>query len=133
MRSHWILVGLALTALALSACTSSGSSNPSSNPAPTPQAASVDIGLGKQKFEAVCASCHGVDGKGLPGLGKDLTTSQFVKSLTDEQLVEFIKKGRDTSDPANTTGVAMPPKGGDPSLTDDQLRAIVAYIRTLQR
>lgn len=129
MRSRRILVGLVLAALALSACTSSGAPNPST----APQAASVDIGLGKQKFEAVCASCHGVDGKGLPGLGKDLTTSQFVKSQTDEQLVEFIKKGRDASDPANTTGVAMPPKGGDPSLTDDQLRAIVAYIRTLQR
>ncbi len=129
MRSHLILAGLLLAALALSACTSSSASNP----APTPQAASVDVRLGKQKFEAVCASCHGVDGKGLPGLGKDLTTSPFVKSQTDEQLVEFIKKGRDASDPANTTGVAMPPKGGDPSLTDDQLRAIVAYIRTLQR
>ncbi|MER3514081.1 MAG: hypothetical protein C4310_06580 [Chloroflexota bacterium] len=92
-----------------------------------------DHGAPGRSGEAVCAACHGTDAKGLPGLGKDLTASQFVKSQTDEQLVEFIKKGRDTSDPANTTGVAMPPKGGDPSLTDDQLRAIVAYIRTLQK
>lgn len=130
MRSHRIFVALLLAALALSACSPGGGA-----PAPTtaPQAAQVDINLGKQKFEAVCAACHSTDAKGLPGLGKDMTTSQFVKSQTDEQLVEFIKKGRDTSDPANTTGVAMPPKGGDPSLTDDQLRSIVAYIRTLQQ
>jgi disulfide bond formation protein DsbB len=40
--------------------------------------------------------------------------------------------GCSTSDPENTTGVAMPPKGGNPSLSDGDLQNVVAYIRTLQ-
>jgi hypothetical protein len=38
--------------------------------------------------------------------------------------------GRDTSDPLNTTGIPMPPRGGNPSLTDDQLRWVIAYLRS---
>ena len=35
------------------------------------------------------------------------------------------------SHPDNTSGVEMPPKGGNPGLTDEQLTDIIAYIRTL--
>ena len=47
--------------------------------------------------------------------------------------MEFIKVGRDPSDPLNTTDVAMPPKGGNPALDNDDLYDIVSYIRTLQQ
>jgi disulfide bond formation protein DsbB len=129
---------LLLTALVLSACTGGGGSaaaTPAGGATTAPQtggSANVSVDLGKQKFTS-CAACHGPDAKGLPGLGKDLTTSAFVKSQSDEQLVAFIKQGRPASDPANTTGIDMPPKGGDPTLTDDHIRSIVAYIRTLQQ
>ena len=73
---------------------------------------------GKTVFEGTCISCHGPDAKGLPGLGKDLTTSEFVAAQTDNQLIGFVKKGRPASDPANTNKVDMPPKGGNPALTD---------------
>jgi disulfide bond formation protein DsbB len=137
MRFQRILfAGLLLAALILSACSSGGATGgtPSGGTTATqpPQAGNVDVNVGKQKFTS-CAACHGPDAKGLPGLGKDLTTSAFVKSQSDEQLVAFIKVGRPASDPANTTGVDMPPKGGDPTLTDDHIRSIVAYIRTLQQ
>lgn len=92
-----------------------------------------DAVAGKVQFEASCISCHGMDGTGLPGLGKDLTTSVFTSSLPDADLVTFIKTGRPVSDPANTTKVDMPPKGGNPVLTDEDLLNIVAYIRTLQK
>lgn len=85
---------------------------------------------GKELFLGTCASCHGPDAKGLPGLGKDLTASAFVRQQTDAQLLEFIKKGRPATDPANTTGVDMPPKGGNPALTDQDLADIIAFIRT---
>lgn len=104
--------------------------------ASTPPAAPVAVALqgnpekGKELFLGSCASCHGQDAKGLPGLGKDLTTSVFVKQQTDAQLLEFIKKGRPATDPANTTGVDMPPKGGNPALTDQDLADIIAFIRT---
>ncbi|GBD08275.1 Cbb3-type cytochrome c oxidase subunit CcoP [Candidatus Thermoflexus japonica] len=85
---------------------------------------------GKELFLGTCASCHGPDAKGLPGLGKDLTTSAFVRQQTDAQLLDFIQKGRPATDPANTTGVDMPPKGGNPALTDQDLADIIAFIRT---
>jgi disulfide bond formation protein DsbB len=34
-------------------------------------------------------------------------------------------------DPLNTTGIDMPGKGGNPALTDDNILAIIAYLRTL--
>jgi len=92
-----------------------------------------DVAAGKKAYESSCSSCHGPDAKGLPNLGKDLTTSTFAIGLSDADLVAFIKKGRDTSDPANTTGVAMPPKGGNPALKDKDLQSIVAYVRTLEK
>jgi disulfide bond formation protein DsbB len=88
---------------------------------------------GKSHFEATCATCHGPDAKGLPGLGKDLTASAFVRNLSDQALIEFIKQGRPVADPANTTKVEMPPRGDNPALSDQDLADVVAYIRTLQR
>jgi mono/diheme cytochrome c family protein len=102
--------------------------------AQTAQSVVYDAALvteGQGVFQSVCIACHGPDARGIPGLGKNLVESQFVHGLTDEELLQFVIKGRDTSDVLNTTGVAMPPRGGNPSLTDDQLRAVIAYVRTL--
>jgi disulfide bond formation protein DsbB len=87
---------------------------------------------GQALFTSNCSACHGPTGEGLPGLGKPLTTSEFVGSLSDEELLEFIKTGRPADDPLNTSGVFMPPKGGNPSLTDEQLQAIIASIRSIR-
>ena len=92
-----------------------------------------DSAKGKDKFLATCTACHGPDGKGLPGLGKDLTISPFAKGLSDPELILFITKGRPATDPANTTKVEMPPKGNNPALSDQDLADIVAFIRTLEK
>lgn len=81
----------------------------------------------------LCAACHGPDGHGLPGLGKNLVVSDFVAGQSDGELAEFIKVGRGPDDPLNTTGVTMPPKGNNPALSDEDLYHIVAYIRTIQK
>lgn len=86
---------------------------------------------GQARF-TLCAGCHGLGGEGVKGLGKPLANSEFVAGLKDAELVDFIKKGRAIDDPANTSGVAMPPKGGNPALNDNDLLDIVAFIRTLQ-
>ncbi len=88
------------------------------------------IASGETLF-AQCIACHGLDGRGLPNLGKDLVESEFVISLTDDELVEFIITGRPLWDPDNTTGLDMPGKGGNPALTTEDIEAIVAYIRSL--
>jgi hypothetical protein len=68
---------------------------------------------------------------GLKGLGKDLVHSEFVKEETDEQLLKYVNEGRTVDDPRNTTGIPMPPKGGNPALTDQQIVHIIAYLRTI--
>lgn len=92
-----------------------------------------DPATGQRLFAAVCATCHGPVGEGIAKLGKDLTQSAFASRLTDDELVVFIKKGRDPSDPLDTTGETMPPKGGHPELTDQDLYNIVAYLRMIQK
>jgi disulfide bond formation protein DsbB len=79
-----------------------------------------------------CAACHGADAEGITGLGKDLVDTEFIATHTDEELVDFIVTGRPVWDEANTTGVDMPPKGGNPTLTREDIEAVVAYIRSLQ-
>lgn len=91
-----------------------------------------DVAKGKELF-VTCSACHGPAGKGVAGLGKDMTASAFIKDKTDAELVEFIKVGRRTDDPLNTTKVDMPPKGGNPTLSDEDIQDIVAYIRSLQK
>lgn len=84
-----------------------------------------------QTLYITCSGCHGPDALGIPNLGKDLVNSEFVHSLSDQDLLTFIKTGRPIWDPLNTTGVDMPPRGGNPMLTDDDLLAIIAYLRSL--
>lgn len=86
---------------------------------------------GKRTF-LNCMACHGKDATGVKNMGKDLVHSPFVGGLSDDDLVAFIKKGRGPTDPGNTTHVAMPPKGGNPALKDDQLKDVVVYLRSLR-
>ncbi len=86
---------------------------------------------GEALFKVTCPACHGLDAKGVPGLGKDMTTSEFIKGLSDPELAEFIKRGRTVDNPLNTTGVPMPPKGLNVALSDDDILAIVKYMRSL--
>jgi mono/diheme cytochrome c family protein len=84
-------------------------------------------------FRRVCATCHGMKGKGMPNLGKDMTASTFINGSSDEELLKFVKVGRLPSDPLSDGKSAMPPKGGDPTLTDEQLLDVIAFIRTIQQ
>ncbi|MEW5985522.1 MAG: cytochrome c [Chloroflexota bacterium] len=117
-----------LGALVLSACGGGGAAEPTA-----PAGLVGDAQAGATKFAGTCVSCHGPDAKGLPNLGKDLTTSAFVRDSSDADMIAFLTTGRPASDPANTTGVDMPPKGGNPALTEQDLADIVAYVRTLQQ
>lgn len=127
MKRLFMLVSLlGLSVLILTAC---GPSVPAVTPTPTEPPG--DPIAGKTAYDKTCIACHGPDAKGMPNLGKDLTTSEFVKSKTNKELVDFLKVGRPATDPLNTTKVDMPPRGGNPALTDQDLLNIVAYVRTL--
>ncbi len=86
---------------------------------------------GQAIFERVCATCHGKDANGLPKLGKGLRNNEFTKSQSDAEMIEFLKIGRPATHPLNTTGVDMPPNGGDPTLTVEDLQNVVNFMRTL--
>lgn len=90
------------------------------------------IASGTKLYASTCIACHGPGGTGITGNGKALVNNQFIRSLDDDTLLAFVKKGRDPGNPANTTGIGMPSKGGNPALSDDDLLDIIAYLRTLQ-
>lgn len=92
----------------------------------------VVVGRGRAAYLSTCIACHGPNGEALPNLGKDLAHSEFVGKQTNSQLQMFLKLGRPTWDPANTTKVDMPGKGGNPKLKDSDLADIVQYLRFVQ-
>ena len=127
---------LMIMALLMVAC---GGSDDSSEPADSSDDTSTEEGTvsegdpvaGEGTFKSTCSACHGPDAKGLPNLGKDMTTSEFILGTTDAELLAFVLVGRPVGDPDNTTGVDMPPKGGNPALSDEDILNTIAYIRTL--
>lgn len=90
-----------------------------------------DSANGEAIYNGSCIACHGPNGEGIDGLGKPWVGSDFINGSTDADLVAFLNVGRPSDDPLNTTGIAMLPKGGNPSLTDGDLQDLVAYMRTL--
>ena len=87
---------------------------------------------GRAVFLSTCIACHGPNGEAKPNLGKDLAHSEFISKQTNSQLQMFLKLGRPTWDPANTTKVDMPGKGGNPKLKDADLADAVQFLRFLQ-
>ena len=120
---RWIGVAAAAALLAVAAGCGGGGGG----------AASDDlVARGHAEFKKTCATCHGPEAEGRPRLGKNLHANEFVASQSDAELVEFIKIGRPASHPLNERGVDMPPKGGNPALTDEQIELIVAYMRSIE-
>lgn len=88
---------------------------------------------GEQLFKGagLCFACHGPDAKGLPNLGPDLTDNTWVHSKgTYDDIVKGIISG--VTAQQSTTGLVMPPKGGS-QLTDEQVKAVAAYVWKISR
>jgi mono/diheme cytochrome c family protein len=78
-----------------------------------------------------CAQCHGASGKGDTKMGKmlnamDLTDAKKQSSFTDAQAAAAIRDGIKQN--GKTTMKAF---GG--KLSDDEIKALVAYVRTLKK
>ncbi|WP_420645674.1 c-type cytochrome [Candidatus Leptofilum sp.] len=134
-NTFWFIL-MILLLVGLAACGGGGDDRADSADSSADEETAVvstgDPEAGKQQYDQVCIACHGPGGEGIEGLGKPFTTSDFLQETNDEEMLEFIKVGRPSGDPLNTTGVDMPPKGGNPALTDEQILDIIAYVRTLQ-
>jgi len=85
---------------------------------------------GKATYDAQCAKCHGADGKGDTKMGKrlgckDYTDAKVQGDLKDDAAVKSIKEGLKDGDK-----VLMKPAEG---LSDDDIKAVVAYMRTFKK
>lgn len=80
---------------------------------------------GASVYKSTCIACHGPDGKGLLPGTPNFTQASGPLSKSDEVLLGHITNGFQT--PGKP--LAMPPRGGNPQLDDNQLKAALAYIR----
>jgi mono/diheme cytochrome c family protein len=76
-------------------------------------------------YKTKCAMCHAANGSGDTAMGKKLGARAFaspeVQKQTDAQLIEITAKGKNK----------MP--AYEKKLTDDQIKQLVAYIRTFKK
>ena len=89
----------------------------------------VEVGdavAGKAFYSQTCIACHGENGKGvLPGVS-DFTSADGPLAKSDEELAKSISEGLATPGAA----LSMPANGGMSSLTNDEIRALIAYLRS---
>ena len=77
----------------------------------------------------LCAVCHGMDGSG--AVGPNLTDGEWLTGEgTYPELIDQITNGVSPAEVKNALGAIMPPKGGS-AITDDQVKAVAAYVWTL--
>ena len=77
----------------------------------------VDISLGKDVYERVCSVCHDNGVVGAIKITDKATWRSHVHHGIDH-MVESVIKGKG----------AMPARGGDPNLTDEEIESAVHYI-----
>jgi cytochrome c553 len=89
---------------------------------------------GKTLFSQQCASCHGSSGKGdgpaavaLTPKPRNLSDKAYMAGLTDRYLADVIKKGG-----ASVGKSPLMPASGA-SLKDDDIRDVVAFLRSLTK
>jgi cytochrome c6 len=108
---------------------------PPSRPDPGPQppvasppaaVAAGSVSQGGELFRARCASCHGADGSGDTTMGRRLEIGSLgasgVQQASDARLTEIIRSG---------TGEASQKAHQRITLTDEQVRDLIAFIRSL--
>ena len=83
--------------------------------------AKADAQAGAATFKTKCQSCHGADGKGKEALKTQDWGSAAVQNISDAELTAITTDGKGK----------MPAYGK--SLKPDQIKDLVAYIRSLAK
>lgn len=101
---------------------------------PVAALAEGDAEKGKAAFATYCVSCHGPAGAGdgpaaaaLNPKPRNLSDKTYMSGLKDDYLFKVVKDGG----PAVGKSPLMAPWGG--SLKDDEIRDVVAFLRTLTK
>jgi mono/diheme cytochrome c family protein len=138
-----LLVTLALASAIVAGCGGGAKTEtppPAAEQPPTPAppsdgasagapAAAVSMEAGQKSFAAKCVLCHGPaghgDGPGSAALNpkpRNLSDKTYMSTRTDDQLAEVIRDGKG----------AMP-AWGKAGMTEDEIRSLILYIRTLAK
>ncbi len=86
----------------------------------------------KETYEKDCAKCHGVDGKGKTKMGeklgvKDYTDAKVQEEMKDADMTKAVKEGVKEKDSDKTKMKAFS------DLSDDEVKALAAYIRAFKK
>lgn len=86
-----------------------------------------DPRLGKQWYDNICSTCHGVDGDGYEsgGTGTAIGLPGFLDKVSDGFIRETIKVGR-----SNTRMLAFRGPSGLANLSDQEIDDIIVYLRS---
>lgn len=85
----------------------------------------------KETWDKTCAKCHGPDGKGQSKMGqklgiKDYTDPKVQAGFTDEEAFKALKEGLKDKEGK----VLMKPQE---SLSDDEIKALIAQVRSFKK
>jgi cytochrome c6 len=84
----------------------------------------------KENWEKSCSKCHGPDGKGDTKMGKkvevkDFTDAKVQDSMKDADMFKAIKEGVKDGDKVRMKAAE--------ELSDDEMKALVAYVRAFKK
>ncbi len=85
----------------------------------------LQLKSGKTVYLQTCVSCHGANGKGTIPAAPDFTKKNGPLNQSDSVLLEHAMNGYQSPG----SPMAMPPKGGNASLTKEDLSNAILYIR----
>ncbi|MDD5139185.1 MAG: cytochrome c [Verrucomicrobiales bacterium] len=85
----------------------------------------------KENWDTLCVKCHGAEGKGDTKMGaklgcKDMTDAKVQAEIKDDAAFKALKEGLKSADDKTL----MKPFD---TLSDDEIKALVAYVRTLKK
>lgn len=81
-----------------------------------------DLETGRHVYEQTCVRCHADRGTAAPQFGDVREWRQRLEQKGLPALIEHALKGHEG------LRARMPPRGGDPNLSDAEVRSAVAYI-----
>jgi cytochrome c553 len=85
----------------------------------------------KENWEKNCVKCHGADGKGQTKMGqkagvKDYTDAKVQEEMKEDKAFKSVKEGQKDGDKEKMKPFAD-------KLSDDEIKALVAHMRTFKK